>query len=225
MDTFFNGSSDVVLPEGVRRRAVGKADRSDSDLEARAPYFCERCDESIPLAQLASGRARLEYGLAFCARCSPLLEEDRYQIYFCDRCGVSVPLEKIEGGEALAGDGHVYCVRCRRRRPRVARWARISGLVLAVGLSVAGSVLLWRSPREPPPPTFASEYETVTNRIERRLAALSRTLGRSRDALREHLRQMEGQQEALDRLEGAVHMLAAATEKPISSHGAEDPGR
>ncbi len=115
MDTFFSGTSDVALPEGGGRRALREPDRSETDLEARAPYFCERCDESIPLSELAAGRARLVYGLSFCVRCSPLIEEERYQIYFCDRCEVSIPLERIEGGEALAGDGHVYCERCRRR--------------------------------------------------------------------------------------------------------------
>ncbi len=172
MDTFFSGSSDVALPEGGGRRTRATVDRSASDLEAGAPCFCDRCDESIPLSELAAGRARIVYGLAFCVRCFPLLEEQRYQIYFCDRCRVSIPLERIEGGEALAGDGHVYCERCRRRPSRagrIARRAAIPSASLLVLLSGVAGLIWW--PRKPPAPApdFSTEIRAVRDRLETRL--------------------------------------------------------
>jgi hypothetical protein len=183
MDWFLSGTSDVLLPEGGGRRPVREMERSESDLEARAPYFCERCDESIPLAALAAGRARLVYGLSFCVRCAPLLEEERYQIYFCDRCGVSIPLERIEGGEALAGDGHVYCVRCRRRRPRLDRRT----LLPAVGLVVAGALAvlvprLWPTSVTAAGPDFETALREAESLLDERLGAIviERRLRRAR---------------------------------------------
>jgi RNA polymerase-binding transcription factor DksA len=211
MDTFFSGSSDVVPPEGGSRRSPPVAERSETDLEAEAPYFCERCDESIPLSELAAGRARLVYGLPFCPRCAPLLEEERYQIYFCDRCGVSIPLERVEAGEALAGDGHVLCVRCRRRSPRVARWAGLTtaglGVVLLLVLLVPGWRTVAPEATGPAPRTFGAELDAARQRLEGRLDELGAERSGSAARTGALLTELEAQARKLDELDDRLERL------------------
>jgi hypothetical protein len=224
MDTFFSGSSDVVLPEGGVRRSVPEPDPSATDLESHAPYFCERCDESIPLSALASGRARLVTGLAFCARCAPLLEEERYQIYFCDRCGVSIPLERIEGGEALAGDGHIYCVRCRRRSPRLARRVLPAGAVLlAAGALFLLALAIWPEPS--PPSRLPAELERVRARFRLRLEEAREEAIRRHDAVEVELREIEALDRELDRLRADLRALRASDARGDSTQPGSPDGR
>ena len=144
MDAFYSGSSDVTLPARGERAEINLSGPPGSrDPEVGGPYFCERCDESVPSHDLAAGRALSIYGLTFCAACRPTVEAERFEIHFCDGCGVSIPLAVVEGGEAVLGDGRLVCARCRGRPQRLVRWLRPAAWVAASVLALAAVAAGW----------------------------------------------------------------------------------
>lgn len=117
--------------------------------------FCANCRVSVPQGDVASGRARKEFGSMLCAQCAQAdpgersarrsavesemahdaASADPVALRHCARCGTSVPQGHIVTGRARVDGDKVVCERCRDAVPAVT--AGTSGATVAlVGLVV-----------------------------------------------------------------------------------------
>jgi len=227
VDTFYSGSSDVTLPARGERAEINlPGSRSAVDPEVGGPYFCERCDQSVPSHDLAAGRALSIYGLTFCAACRPAVEAERFEIHFCDDCGVSIPLAVVEAGEAVLGDGRLVCVGCRRRPRRIVRRLPVMIAVLAglVLLLAAPSISRWLTggdgagPTESGP-TAAERIDAFRTEVMSKLDSVDASIRELRLALDSlpDLEEFEPLQAKLGRLDVRLQAERDALERAVGA--------
>jgi len=235
VDTFYSGSSDVTLPARGERAEINlPGPRALDDPEVGGPYFCERCDQSVPSHDLAAGRALSIYGLTFCAACRPAVEAERFEIHFCDECGVSIPLAVVEAGEAFLGDGRLACVRCRHRPRRIARRlplliAILAGLILVLA---APTLIRTFNGREAPAeintgPSEAERIDAFQAEMTTRLESIDASIRELRVTLEglPDQPELEPLRAALDRLDARLQAERDVIQKAVSALESSARGR